>query len=135
AVRVDRVLLDGPAAAATLAAFEARRGTPRSRAARDRIDRPRGAHPPHDADRRREESEADPARFLAVAGAEQPRAEQRRVAAFAAEHHWGLRLQPALAGLPSVVAADEGLIGSGDIIAGTRADTGSLGGLGCAALR
>jgi 3-isopropylmalate/(R)-2-methylmalate dehydratase large subunit len=123
-VRPDRLLLDGPTAAAVLDTFQVRPG-PRAPARRTPRAGPPASPPPL----------VEPVRFVAVAGATQPRADQRRVAAFAAAHGWAIGLQPALAGLPSVVATDEGLISSSDVVAGARPDTGALGGLGCAALR
>jgi len=129
-VHPDRLLLDGPTAAAVIDTFQlppARPSRPRAAATAGATASSTAPSPsPH---------VVEPERFLAVAGAAQPRAEQRRVAAFAAAHGWALALQPALAGLPSVVATDEGLVGSGDVVAGARPDTGSLGGLGCATLR
>jgi 3-isopropylmalate/(R)-2-methylmalate dehydratase large subunit len=120
-VRVDRILLDGPGASALLAATAAaRRGVPPSRAAPDGVP---GV------------TLADTSRLVFVPGLEQPRTERRVVLAFAREQRLPLGFLPARAGWPAVVAADEGLIGSRDVVVGTRPDVGALGGLGCVALR
>jgi 3-isopropylmalate/(R)-2-methylmalate dehydratase large subunit len=116
AVRVDRLLLDGPALAAALAAAETR--SPRAQGAER-------AHPPlHQA-----------SRLVAVAGAPLPPDDARRLRHFALHYNLPVALDPGRAGWPGVVAADEGLVGWDDVVVGTRPDVGALGALGCAALR
>jgi 3-isopropylmalate/(R)-2-methylmalate dehydratase large subunit len=77
----------------------------------------------------------EPSRLAFVAGPELPPAQRveltERVAALGA----AVALEPALSGLPGVVATDEGLVGSDDVVAGTTADVGALGALGCVPLR
>jgi len=115
-VRVDRLLLDGPALAAALAAGGGR--APRG-------GKPDAAHPPLH----------QPSRLVAVAGAPLPPDDARRLRHFALHYNLPVALDPGRAGWPGVVAADEGLVGWDDVVVGTRPDVGALGALGCAALR
>ncbi len=117
-VRVDRLLLDGPALAAALAAAAAR-GPP------GRVRDGAPEHPPLH----------QPGRLALVAGAAQPPDEARRLRHMALHYNLPVALDPGRAGWPGVVAADEGLVGADDVVAGTRPDVGALGALGCAALR
>jgi 3-isopropylmalate/(R)-2-methylmalate dehydratase large subunit len=107
AVRVDRVLVDAAVTAELLAAA----GTT---GARPRI--------------------AEPRRWAFVAGLELPPARRLELAEYVATLGAAVSLEPALAGLPGVVATDEGLVGSDDVVAGTTADVGALGALGCVPL-
>jgi len=106
--RVDAVLLDGPTATQVLAA--------------------------HATLGRRAPASAT-ARFAFVAGAMQSLEERRALITFAREYDLALKLDPARAGLPAVVAADEGLVDIDHLIAGASPDVAGLGGLGCIALR
>lgn len=108
AVRVDAALLDGPTATRVLQA--------------------------HALLGRRASAQAA-ARFAFVAGTEQPAEERRAARTFAREHELALRLDPARAGLPAVVAADEGLVDLDHLVVGASADVAGLGGLGCVVLR
>ena len=107
-MRVDRVLVDAAVTAELLAAAADERG------ARPRI--------------------TEPARWAFVAGPELPPARRLELAECVSSLGAALALEPALAGLPGVVATDEGLVGSDDVVAGTTADVGALGALGCVAL-
>ncbi|MHC4845139.1 MAG: aconitase family protein [Planctomycetota bacterium] len=107
-VRLDNVLLDGPTATKVLAA--------------------------HATLGRRAPANAT-ARFAFVAGVAQPLEERRALITFAREHDMALKLDPARAGLPAVVAADEGLVDFDHLVAGATPDVAGLGGLGCVALR
>ena len=113
-VALDAVLLDGPGAAALLAA---------SSAAGARTVVPSNAPP------------LAPRQLIFVPGAEQPRDDRRRVRGFAREHGLPLGFAAGRSGWPGVVAADEGLLDSGDLLGGGTPDVGSLGGLGCVPLR
>jgi 3-isopropylmalate/(R)-2-methylmalate dehydratase large subunit len=113
-VALDAVLLDGPGAAALLAA---------STAAGPRTVVPSNAPP------------LAPSRLVFVPGAEQPRDDRRRIRGFAREHGLPLGFAAGRSGWPAVVAADEGLLGSSDLLGGGTPDVGSLGGLGCIPLR
>ncbi len=117
-VRVDRLLLDGPALSAALAAAEGRSPGARARAAADE-------HPPL----------AHASRLAVAAGAPLPPDEARRLRHFALHYNLPLPLDPGRSGWPGVVAADEGLVDSDSVVVGTRPDVGALGALGCAALR
>jgi len=107
-VRVDRVLVDAAVTAELLATAAAATG------ARPRI--------------------AEPTRWAFVAGPELPPAQRLELAECVSALGAALALEPALAGLPGVVATDEGLVGSDDVVVGTTADVGALGALGCVAL-
>jgi len=107
-VRVDNVLLDGPTATQMLSV--------------------------HATLGRRAPASAT-ARFAFVAGAAQSLDERRALITFAREHDMALKLDPARAGLPAVVAADEGLVDFDHLVAGASPDVAGLGGLGCVALR
>ncbi len=113
-VSLDAVLLDGPGAAALLAA---------SGAAGARTIVPSNAPP------------LSPGQLVFVPGAEQPRDDRRRIRGHAREHGLPLGFAIGRSGWPAVVAADEGLLGSHDLIGGGTPDVGSLGGLGCIPLR
>jgi 3-isopropylmalate/(R)-2-methylmalate dehydratase large subunit len=115
-VRVDRLLLAGPTAALVLAAA----GWTPGAARRGKGDGPRVG---------------SPERIAVVAGAEQPADERRALQLLARDRGFAVALEPARAGLPGVVAADDGLVGPEDVVAGTTADVGALGALGCVPLR
>ncbi len=109
--RIHRVVLDGPGAHAVLDTRESLRIQGESAALK--------------AARR----------LVFVGGAPQPREEARTVIDFARKHNLELALDPDRCGLPGVVAADLGLVGADDVVAGRGTDVGGLGGLGCVALR
>ena len=117
-VRVDRLLLDGPALAAAVAAGEGRGPRPRAAAGRDE-------HPPL----------LQASRLAVTAGAPLPPDDARRLRHMAMHYNLPVALDPGRSGWPGVVAVDEGLVHGDDVIVGTRPDVGALGALGCAALR
>jgi 3-isopropylmalate/(R)-2-methylmalate dehydratase large subunit len=117
-VRVDRLLLDGPALAAALAVAAPRRAASKPREGAQ-------AHPPL----------VQAGRLALVAGAAQPPDETRRLRHMALHYNLPVPLDPGRAGWPGVVATDEGLVDADDVVAGTRPDVGALGALGCVALR
>ncbi len=109
---VDRILLDGPTAYQMLTDLrEEQRGADKARL---------GFHKAQ--------------RFVIVAGAAQPRDDQRRVVDFARKHSLAVQLEAQVAGDPSVVAVDLGLVHSDDVVMGSWREVGSLGGLGCLVL-
>src|SRR5262249_40970443 len=57
-------------------------------------------------------------RLVFVPGVEQPRDDRRRVRGFAREHGLPLGFAAGRGGWPAVVAADEGLLGSRDLVGG-----------------
>jgi 3-isopropylmalate/(R)-2-methylmalate dehydratase large subunit len=113
-VALDAVLLDAPGAAALLAA---------SSAAGARTVVPSNA------------PALAPGQLVFVPGVDQPRDDRRRVKGFVREHGLPLGFASGRSGWPAVVAADEGLLGSRDLVGGGTPDVGSLGGLGCIPLR
>ncbi len=74
-------------------------------------------------------------RFLFVPDPDGPAPRRRAVQRFAEKHNADLTFDPAHMGWPGVVAAEEGLVGSGDVVVGTSPDVGGLGGLGALVLR
>ncbi len=77
----------------------------------------------------------NPPRLVLVPRATPLSAGQRRIARFVEKHQLPFTPVASHAGTPSVVAVDEGLVGSDDIVAGMRADVGALGALGALALK
>jgi 3-isopropylmalate/(R)-2-methylmalate dehydratase large subunit len=112
-VRVDRVLVDAAVAAEVLASAAGRGG--------GAVGAPLRL--------------AEPRRWAFVAGPELPPDRRFELAETVAALGAAIALEPALAGLPGVVATDEGLVGSDDVVAGATADVGALGALGCIPLR
>ncbi|MGQ0553254.1 MAG: aconitase family protein [Planctomycetota bacterium] len=76
-----------------------------------------------------------PERFAVFGDGEAPSPQSLAVAAWLRTAGLRHALEPARAGLPGVVGADEGLVSSHDVVVGTTPDVGGLGGLGCVALR
>ncbi|MHC5209428.1 MAG: aconitase family protein [Planctomycetota bacterium] len=114
-VRADRLLLDGPTAAEVLRAA----GWSPESGEHGRGKVPRVRHPE---------------RIAVVAGAEQPAAERRALQLLARDGGFNVGLEPARAGLPGVVALDDGLVGPDDVVVGTSPDVGALGAVGCVPL-
>ena len=110
-VGVDRLLLDGPSAAAILEVVAME-------------DRERGRPAPKSA-----------SRFLFIGGTEQPPDEAKKVEAFARKHHLPLSMDPQFSGFPGAVAVEEGLVESHHILVANRSEVGSLGGIGSLVLR
>ena len=77
----------------------------------------------------------EPRRWAFVAGPELPPGRRLELAETVAALGPAIALEPSLAGLPGVVATDEGLVGSDDVVAGATPDVGALGALGCIPLR
>jgi len=74
-------------------------------------------------------------RWAFVAGPELPPSRRLELAEGLSQLGAAVALEPSRSGLPGVVATDEGLVDSGDVVAGTSADVAALGALGCVPLR
>lgn|GEM_PF-2094589 len=74
-------------------------------------------------------------RFVCVDAGRLPRKDRPKALAFAAKHGLSLGLDPQAPGWPSVVAAEEGYIGSDDVVMAERPDVCALGGLGTLVVR